>query len=222
MPDRVQWGWLGGRHGIAHCRCRGEGRTCVSSAVQAPYARASARRRLRDAPSSLSTAALFPRGCRPPRAHGPAEMWGADPLVRASVVSAGPHCAIIGPQEGCMRREGTSEAAPEAVRQAVGGGCRSGWGRLLSVENATEAGTWRRGCCVGVGYAPRIAGLPCTCWEGMGGVGEGPEVGKARRAGPAVPQQHRGHLQGPAACGAGVQAGPWVPGPHLLPLPRAQ
>ena len=27
----------------------------------------------------------------------------------------------------------TSEAAPEAVRQAVGGGCRSGWGRLLSV-----------------------------------------------------------------------------------------
>ena len=25
-------------------------------------------------------------------------------------------------------REGTSEAAPEAVRQAVGGGCQSGWG----------------------------------------------------------------------------------------------
>ena len=115
--------------------------TCVSSAVQAPCARASARRRLRDAPSSLSTAALFPRGCRPPRAHGPAEMRGTDPLVRASVVSAGPHCAITGPQEGCMRREGTSEA----VRQAVGGGCQSGWGRLLSVTNAIEAGTWRQG-----------------------------------------------------------------------------
>ena len=36
----------------------------------------------------------------------------------------------------CVRREGTSEAAPAAVRQAVGGGCRSGWGRLLSVANA--------------------------------------------------------------------------------------
>ena len=31
----------------------------------------------------------------------------------------------------------------EAVRQAVGGGCQSGWGRLLSVTNAAEAGTWR-------------------------------------------------------------------------------
>ena len=47
--------------------------------------------------------------------------------------------------QGCMRREGTSEAAPEAVRQAVGGGCQSGWGRLLSVTNAIEAGT----CCQG-------------------------------------------------------------------------
>ena len=35
--------------------------------------------------------------------------------------------------------------APEVVRQAVGGGCRSGWGRLLSVTNAVEAGTWRQG-----------------------------------------------------------------------------
>ena len=35
--------------------------------------------------------------------------------------------------------------APEAVRQAVGGGCQSGWGRLLSVANAIEAGTWRQG-----------------------------------------------------------------------------
>ena len=38
-----------------------------------------------------------------------------------------------------------SETAPEAVRQAVGGGCQSGWGRLLSVTNAIEAGTWRQG-----------------------------------------------------------------------------
>ena len=28
--------------------------------------------------------------------------------------------------QGCIRREGTSEAAPEAVRQSVGGGCQSG------------------------------------------------------------------------------------------------
>ena len=34
---------------------------------------------------------------------------------------------------------------PEAVRQAVGGGCQSGWVRLLSVTNAVEAGTWRQG-----------------------------------------------------------------------------
>ena len=49
--------------------------------------------------------------------------------------------------QGCIRREGTctSEVGPEAVRQAVGGGCRSGWGRLLSVTNAIEAGTWRQG-----------------------------------------------------------------------------
>ena len=42
--------------------------------------------------------------------------------------------------QGCIRREGVS-AAPEAVRQAVGGGCQSGWGRLLSVTTAIEAGT---------------------------------------------------------------------------------
>ena len=48
--------------------------------------------------------------------------------------------------QGCVRREGAaSEAAPEAVRQAVGGGCQSGWGRLLSVTNAIEAGTCRQG-----------------------------------------------------------------------------
>ena len=45
--------------------------------------------------------------------------------------------------QGCSRGEGTSEAAPEAVIQAVGGGCRSGWGRLLSVTNAIEAGAGR-------------------------------------------------------------------------------
>ena len=63
--------------------------------------------------------------------------------------------------QGCIRGEGTSEVAPESVRQAVGGGCQSGWGRLLSVTNAIEAGTWRQG-----GWAPwREGGLQ----GGMGG-----------------------------------------------------
>ena len=35
-----------------------------------------------------------------------------------------------GEGQGCAGREGTSEAAPGAVRQAVGGGCRSGWGAV--------------------------------------------------------------------------------------------
>ena len=39
----------------------------------------------------------------------------------------------------CIRMRGTSEAAPEAARQSVGGGCQSGWGQLLSVTNAIEA-----------------------------------------------------------------------------------
>ena len=51
----------------------------------------------------------------------------------------------MGLRQGCMGRERASEVVPEAVRQAVGGGCQSGWGRLLSVTNAIEAGTWRRG-----------------------------------------------------------------------------
>ena len=50
-----------------------------------------------------------------------------------------------GEGQGCMRMEGVSEAAPEAVRQAVGGGCQSGWGRLLSDTNAVETGTCRQG-----------------------------------------------------------------------------
>ena len=45
-------------------------------------------------------------------------------------------CELHLPIQRCIRREGAAEAAPEAVRQAVGGGCQSGWGRLLSVANA--------------------------------------------------------------------------------------
>ena len=65
------------------------------------------------------------------------------------------------PPQGGTRREGTSEVASEAVRQAVGGGCQSGWGRLLSVTNAIEAGTWCQGDCgLSIGWA---------LWTGEGG-----------------------------------------------------
>ena len=58
----------------------------------------------------------------------------------------GPYpCPYPYPGMHCIRREGTPEAAQGAVRQAVGGGCQSGWGRLLSVTNKTEAGTCRQG-----------------------------------------------------------------------------
>ena len=43
-------------------------------------------------------------------------------------------------KQGGIRRAGTTEA----VRQAVGGGRQSGWGRLLSVTNAVDAGTGRQ------------------------------------------------------------------------------
>ena len=49
------------------------------------------------------------------------------------------------PRRGCMRREGTSEVAPEAVRQAVGGGCRSGWGfhkAVLQHLNCWHSSPW--------------------------------------------------------------------------------
>ena len=37
------------------------------------------------------------------------------------------NCLPHAPPQGCIRREGTSEAVPAAVRSAVGGGCQSGW-----------------------------------------------------------------------------------------------
>ena len=60
--------------------------------------------------------------------------WPPHPSVRRP-----PYCT---PWRG---PEGALEAVPEPVRQAVGGGCQSGWGRLLTVTNAIEAGTCRQG-----------------------------------------------------------------------------
>ena len=53
-------------------------------------------------------------------------------------------CDTPSPRDA-LEEKGTSEAAPEAVRQAVAGGCQSGCRRLLSVTNATEAGTGQQG-----------------------------------------------------------------------------
>ena len=63
------------------------------------------------------------------------------------------------PGKGCIRRKGASGVALEAVRQAVGGGFQSGWGRLLSATNAIEAGTWRQGD-NGWAQAGRAGGVP--------------------------------------------------------------
>ena len=63
----------------------------------------------------------------------------------------GPRVALEG--------KGPQRCPPEAVRQAVGGGCRSGWGRLPSVTNAIEAGTCRQGD-TGWAWARRPGGSP--------------------------------------------------------------
>ena len=63
-----------------------------------------------------------------------------------------------------MRREETSEAAPEAGKQAVGGGCQSGWGRLLSVTNAIEALGVR-----GTVARHKLGPLPMHPWGGGSG-----------------------------------------------------
>ena len=59
--------------------------------------------------------------------------------------------------QGFIRREGASEAAPGAVTEAVGGG----WGRLLSVTTAIEAGTWHQGDVAGGGVPAALPVHPC-------------------------------------------------------------
>ena len=78
--------------------------------------------------------------------HGRGPSWG---------VCARPDGRGGGVRQGCIRREGTSEAAPEAVRQAVGGGCQSGWGGYCRLQVpwrpalGVGGGQW-----LGVGWAP--------------------------------------------------------------------
>ena len=68
---------------------------------------------------------------------------GTDPTASHRRHCLGPN-GVTGPRDA-LEGKGTSEVAPEVVRQAVGGGCRSGWGRLVSVTNVTEVGTCRQG-----------------------------------------------------------------------------
>ena len=81
------------------------------------------------------TSPRLTRLCWPPRAPG------HKPVAAPFASDAPLHRAV----QECIRREGTSEVAPEAVRHAVGGGCQSGRGRLLSVTNAIEPGGCRQG-----------------------------------------------------------------------------
>ena len=89
---------------------------------------------------------------------------------------------------------------PEAVRQAVGGGCQSGWGRLLSVTNAVGAGTRPQGDNGNAILAPpqprkRKPGLPCVAAAGA--------VVRGLRAAPCVrppPAPCPGAPQGLSEC----------------------
>ena len=81
--------------------------------------------------------------------------------------------------------------APDALRQAVGGGCGSGWGRLLSVTNAIEAGIWDSG------------------WEGLegGGVSTASLVGRLKLKG----RWAHSHLQQWIRCVTGPRPTRWEP-----------
>ena len=89
--------------------------------------------------------------------HSDAGDWLRCPARTDPSASAPP------PPPGCIGRERTSEAAPEAVRQAVGGACQSGWGPLLSVTHAIwtllnidekggQSRGFARGCPGGLGH----------------------------------------------------------------------
>ena len=84
------------------------------------------------------------------------------------------------PPEGCIRKEGSPVAAPEAVRQAVGGGCRSGGGccrlqmplNLALAVRETAAGQRLGALERGGGHPPPLPMHPCPppsqhlqCWR---------------------------------------------------------
>ena len=95
-----RWGWT-------------EGRPSLQEGQPSP-SRASVPLPLRPPPQGTCCSQPEPRClCGPPHTESPA-------YAQLSFDLAHPR------PQGCIRREGTSEAAPEVVRQAVGG--QSGWG----------------------------------------------------------------------------------------------
>ena len=116
--------------------------------------------------SSTPQASRTRRGTRGHR--GPA----ADVMVLGTT-----HPQTRTPPRRCRRRDWASPGPPAAVRQAVRGVCHSGWGRLLSVTNAVEAGTWRQGGSGwAIGWAPWRGGRPPPpppglCLKGRGPIG---------------------------------------------------
>ena len=111
--------------------------------------------------------------------------------------------------QDCIRREGASEAAPEAVRQAVGGGCQSGWGGYCRLQMPLKPALGVRGRQPGR-YLPPFQCIPGPQHTG----GRGPHV----RAGSVVwsppPSSHTraGHgwaTNGTAASGGSGPASDW-------------
>ena len=86
----------------------------------------------------------------PPREVSRGLVWRRSVVERARPIGMGKgHQGSIQPHSGPLQPrdavEGKAPEAPEAVRQAVGGGCQGGWGQLLSATNAIKAGAWRQG-----------------------------------------------------------------------------
>ena len=163
-----------------HCRSPAGSLPTVVSAVPATVSRS---------PKAPGNEPPSGAGARQPAPGSAAQQYARD--APSSPVADG-----VTHTQGCIRREGTSEAAPAAVRQAVGGGCQSGWGRLLSVTNVIEAGTCRQGQWLGIGWAPQERGggaprLPMHPCPSPSGSWVGREI--------AVAQQQDAELPGPAS-----------------------
>ena len=110
--------------------------------------------------------------------------------------------------------------APEAVRQAVGGGCRSGWGGYcrLQMRHLPPGGQW-----LGIGWAPwRGGGVPppfqCNSLGG-GGVRSPKFVPKMAQIHTSFCAFHLFPMTSGSKGGAGVQGGGGGHSPLLLRLP---
>ena len=113
----------------------------------------------------------------------------------------GPQSAlVVGGQQGpspqpppprdAVGREGTPEAAPEAVRQAVGGGCQSGWGAVTVGYMPLKLGRGVRGTVTGHRLGALEGGVASPPFQGI----------------PPPPPPKRAHCTGPRIRTAQAQA----------------